>query len=37
MRIVDNAGPDQADQDLRCPFTESMDTVVYRKCPDQTT
>ena len=33
VQVADKAGPDQpahkADQDLRCPLTESMDTVVY--------
>ena len=29
MQFADNAGPDQADLGLRCPLTESTDTVVY--------
>ena len=34
MQFAGNAGPDQhsnaqADQDLRCPFTVSIDNVVY--------
>ena len=29
MQFVDNAGPDQVDQGLHCPLTQSMDGVVY--------